>query len=233
MGCGAPPKVSPGICLSFDDRSVEEWYAMRPLLNKYNAKVTFFVTQFDSLTKLEIMKLKELENEGHEIGSHGAIHVLAEKYIQENSYSLYLENEVDASLIAMRLGGFNPISFAYPYGSNYWFTDFLIAQKFDLVRNVYPYHLGNIRQADKVFTKPGERKVLWSVGIDGHNPITINEIEVAFKRVVERNEILLLYGHKPKSDSHDEYSFDIIFLEEILKQAQSKKLVFYRIRDLK
>ena len=31
-----------GICLSFDDRTVKEWYAIKDLLKKYNSQVTFF-----------------------------------------------------------------------------------------------------------------------------------------------------------------------------------------------
>ena len=64
-----------GICLSFDDRTVKEWYEIKDLLKKYNSHVTFFITQFDSLDSTEIRMLRELENEGHEIGSHGALHV--------------------------------------------------------------------------------------------------------------------------------------------------------------
>ena len=32
---------------------------------------------------------------GHEIGSHGAIHVVSEYYIKEFGYDAYLEHEID------------------------------------------------------------------------------------------------------------------------------------------
>src|SRR5688572_11158013 len=106
-----------GICLSFDDRTVKEWYKMNDLLKKYNSRVTFFITQFDSLDSAEIMMLRQLENEGHEIGSHGALHVISENYIKENSYSEYIKNEIDANSLAMKKNGFVPKSFSYPYGA--------------------------------------------------------------------------------------------------------------------
>ena len=52
---------------------------MKELLKQYNSHVTFFITQFDSLDSGEIKMLRELEKEGHEIGSHGALHVVSEQ----------------------------------------------------------------------------------------------------------------------------------------------------------
>jgi ribosomal protein L19 len=69
-----------GICLSFDDRSINEWFELRELLNGNEVRATFFITQADSLNSLEIHKLKVLQNDGHEIGFHGNMHVLSEYY---------------------------------------------------------------------------------------------------------------------------------------------------------
>ena len=80
--------------------------------------------------------LRQLENEGHEIGSHGALHVLSENYIRENSYDEYIKNEIDANIFAMKKHGFDPKSFAYPYGAKYWFTDMMLLKKFKILRGV-------------------------------------------------------------------------------------------------
>jgi len=80
--------------------------------------VTFFITQFDSLTPDEIGLLHRFEDEGHEIGSHGALHVLSEHYIREHSYQDYLEKEIGKNLQSMRKHGFNPRSFAIPMGQS-------------------------------------------------------------------------------------------------------------------
>src|SRR5438034_1387906 len=56
-------KRNAGICLSFDDRYIKEWHEMRALLNRYHARVTFFVSQFDSLSATEIQMLADLQND--------------------------------------------------------------------------------------------------------------------------------------------------------------------------
>jgi peptidoglycan-N-acetylglucosamine deacetylase len=51
LGCGSPSGKpgAGGIALSFDDHFIKEWYELRPLFQKYNAKATFFITCPDSL----------------------------------------------------------------------------------------------------------------------------------------------------------------------------------------
>lgn len=112
--------LSPGLCISFDDRSIEEWNELRPLLNKYQAKVTLFVTQFDSLTVNDIEYLHDFERDGHEIGSHGARHLLAEHFLASHTLAEYLDTEIHPSIERMRQHKFNVTSFAYPYGSMTW-----------------------------------------------------------------------------------------------------------------
>ena len=79
------PVQQAGIAVSFDDRFVKEWYQLRPLLKKYNAKCTFYITQPDSLSDEEVKLLHELQKEGHEIGCHGAMHVRSMYYIWDFS----------------------------------------------------------------------------------------------------------------------------------------------------
>ena len=92
-------KLSPGICLSFDDRSINEWFELRDIFLENDVRATFFITQLDSISKSEIAKLKVLEAEGHEIGFHGVHHVLSEHYIKENSYADYLNYEMNPGLV--------------------------------------------------------------------------------------------------------------------------------------
>lgn len=96
--CQSGTKRKAGICISFDDRSIYEWQTFSGLLDRYNAKVTFFVTQFDSLNEQEIEILKDFKRKGHEIGCHGALHVISENYITEHGYAKYLQNEVELVL---------------------------------------------------------------------------------------------------------------------------------------
>ncbi|HEX8060073.1 MAG TPA: polysaccharide deacetylase family protein [Cyclobacteriaceae bacterium] len=213
------PKKSPGICLSFDDRSVHQWTQLKPLLNSYNAHVTFFITQYDSLTTEERRLLKGLHNDGHEIGSHGAMHVFSETYIKQNSYEEYLENEIDNNIATLKANGFNATSFAYPYGSKYWLTDLLLLKRFNVLRGVAPIS-EPIQKIDDIFYDFDNDQTLFALGFD--EGVTIDKLEGAFDRAVENNEVLMLYAHAPDKST----------LEEILSAAKKRGMTFYRFNDL-
>lgn len=233
--CGANERSLSGICISFDDRAIHEWYSMKELLKQYDVKVTFFVTQFDSLDASEIAMLRELALDGHEIGSHGALHVMSEKYIKENSYKSYLQNEIRSSISSMKKAGFEPLSFAYPYGSKYWFTDFLLLRDFRILRGV----TGLNKQKDLTllddiyFDFDGDRTVS-AIGIDHGSGLTEIMIQQAMQRAVDRNEVLLLYGHCPANSMEGaSYNFDVKLLEFVLMEASGNNLKFYKISELR
>src|SRR6185503_17863920 len=52
--------TAPGVALSFDDTSVTAWLAIRPLLDEYGARVTFFVSRYAALTDAERAGLRVL-----------------------------------------------------------------------------------------------------------------------------------------------------------------------------
>lgn len=223
-----------GVCISFDDCTIHEWYAMRPLLNKYQAKVTFFISDFESLDSEKIAMLKTLQTEGHEIGSHGALHTISETYIKAHSYSAYLAKEVDSNTISMERKGFTPTAFAYPYGAKYWFTDYLLLKRFKIVRGVTPLNKEKLLEmTDEAFYDFGNRNVVSAIGIDHTPGLTAIQLQKGLKRAKAKNEVLMLYGHAPEnpSDSSD-YTFDIHILEYILKEVQQQHLKHYTITEL-
>jgi peptidoglycan/xylan/chitin deacetylase (PgdA/CDA1 family) len=231
-GCKETSLRQPGICLSFDDRSVSEWYALRPLLNKYNAKVTFFITQFDSLSSSEIRLLKELKMDGHEIGSHGAMHVLSENYIKEHSYNDYLKNEIDRNIIQMEKAGFHPTSFAYPFGAKYWFTDYLLLKRFKVLRGDVALQ-DDILSMDNIYCDFTNDKSLFAVSIDVNSGLNREAASKAMKRAMMRREAILFYGHVPGARSSVKgYQFDVEFLEYILMEANQHHLKFFKVSEL-
>lgn len=216
-----------GICLSFDDRAVDAWFRMRELLAKYEAKVTFFVTQWDSLTPAEINKLKILQQDGHEIAFHGARHVLSEYYIKEHSLEDYLNTEILAGIKSMQAAGFYPTTFAYPYSAKYWGTDRELLKYFYVLRSEEP--LRDKTDASTIdacyYENTGERLV-YAITIDRNANLKAKGWEKALNRAWQNKEVLLLYGHTPME------TFDVAFLEEILAMAKSKNLKFFRTSDL-
>lgn len=229
--CAPNDEQMPGICLSFDDRTINEWYAMMPLLERYGARVTFFVTQPDSLRPEEVVKLKAIAGYGHEIGSHGALHVNAEAYIREHGYISYLRDEVDGGIAAMQRIGFDPVSFAYPYGARNWFTDLLLFRRFDCVRSVSPLGM-EITHLDEIYYRFDANKELSAVGIDAGSGLTQQMVIDAVGRAKERKEVVMLYGHEPSATTRSAYEFDPAFLEFILEECQKEGLQFYTFREL-
>jgi peptidoglycan/xylan/chitin deacetylase (PgdA/CDA1 family) len=230
--CSKSTPTQPGICLSFDDRSILEWSKLRPLFDKFNTRVTFFITQVDSLSQEEIELLRQLRNDGHEIGSHGALHVAAEDYIGKHSYEEYYTNEIDAGISSLRNHGFEPVSFAYPYGSSYWFTDRALLKKFSMVRSVSALGNTRIEDLDEIYYQFDDDHVVSALGFDHGTGVTKDMIEQAMKRAVNRNEVLMLYAHVPAMGTTDQYSFDVKLLEFILEAKEKYKLRSYRVDEL-
>ncbi|HLZ16065.1 MAG TPA: polysaccharide deacetylase family protein [Cyclobacteriaceae bacterium] len=230
-GCNRPERT-PGICLSFDDRSVAAWYALRGLLHDHGAKATFFITQFDSLSVGEIGMLRKLQADGNEIASHGALHVQAEGYIKKKSYRDYLKNEIDASIDVMRSNGFHPTSFAYPYGSKYWFTDFFLLKRFKITRGIASLKRKDLAQVDETYYSFNGNNTIAATEIDSQRGLTEKMIIEAMDRARQREEVLVLCGHEPSDSARREYAFNIQFLKFILDEANRQHLKYYRVSDL-
>lgn len=230
--CRPKTERKAGICISFDDRSVKEWYAMAELLRKYRSRATFFVTQFDSLDSTDIRMLKELELDGNEIASHGAMHSVSEHYIREHGYREYVDKEIDAGIASMKRNGFNPKSFAYPYGAKYWFTDFILLRKFKILRDVEPMNNEkDLTLIDRIYYTYNGDRTLSSIGIDNNVGITNEMVDRAIQRALAKKEVLMLYGHSPTAQENG-YHFDTVLLEHILCEADRNKLQFFTFEDL-
>jgi hypothetical protein len=99
--------------------------------------------------------------------------------IKENSYSDYLDKEIDKGIRAMDSLGFNCVSFAYPYGAKYWFTDFLLLKKFKFLRGVAPLNEEkNISKIDEVYYLFDDNKTLSAIGFDDISGVTQSMIDV-------------------------------------------------------
>lgn len=222
-----------GISISFDDRSINEWYAMRELLKKYNAKVTFFITQFDSLSQEEIQMLKVLQKEGHEVGSHGHMHVLSEYYIKEHSLNQYIEYEIVPSIKILTQHGFTPTSFAYPYGAKYRGTDKELLKYFYVLRNVSALNEEkDLTLMDDIYYSFDGDRTVSALGFDARDKLDIEMIKMGLKRAKQNGEVLFLYGHVPSVSSAKNYSFNTALLENILKESKAMNLDFYTISEL-
>ena len=64
-----------GLALTFDDYNIDNWYTYIDLLDSFNVKATFYVSNYNKLNVHQKAKLHEIQNRGHEIAFHSTNHV--------------------------------------------------------------------------------------------------------------------------------------------------------------
>jgi peptidoglycan/xylan/chitin deacetylase (PgdA/CDA1 family) len=126
----------PGVALSFDDTSVDAWFALRPLFDQYGAKVTFFVSRYPGVGPVQRDELKQLSAEGHAIEPHTMNHLRAPDYVEENGLNAYVHDEVDPSFALLRADGFVADAFAYPFGARTDQIDHALGKRVKVLRSV-------------------------------------------------------------------------------------------------
>jgi peptidoglycan/xylan/chitin deacetylase (PgdA/CDA1 family) len=111
-----PGDRRPAMALAFDDTAVDLWYGIRDRLAAHGARVTFFVTRWDTIGQPQRDELRELHDLGHDVEPHTVNHVHAPAYVAEHGMDAYLADEVLPSIEAMRDAGYPPTTLAFPYG---------------------------------------------------------------------------------------------------------------------
>lgn len=245
-GCDSPPKHSEraGIALSFDDHFLREWVELIPLFRQYNAKVTFFINCPDSLSAEDRTFLKQLQNEGHEIGYHGTIHGVSTQMIQDLGVAGYLNTEIRPGLSYLNKAGFYPTSYAHPGGNHNARVDsVLLASGFQILRDValaersYKgfrlYHLPP-KYLPQIYYDFDRERVVDALLIDYSANLSSREMKDVLVKAKEKGTAVMLFGHEPLKTppTATQYGFDVTFLEEILATAQELNLNFYRMSDL-
>jgi peptidoglycan/xylan/chitin deacetylase (PgdA/CDA1 family) len=134
LTAGGPPR--PGLSLSFDDMDIDEWYAMRPLLAKYDAHVSFFVTRYFEWTDDGKAKLHQLYADGNSIEAHGVNHAYAVDYVAQHGLDDFIRNEVQPSMEILQADGFTPVAYAHPGGSHDAEIDAAILEIIPMIRGI-------------------------------------------------------------------------------------------------
>ncbi|TMQ17497.1 MAG: hypothetical protein E6J91_10015 [Deltaproteobacteria bacterium] len=125
-----------GLALSFDDTSIDAWFAMRDLLQQYRARVTFFVSRYRNISADQRQRLKALAADGHDIEAHSVQHLRAPEYVEEHGLNAYVRDEVDPSIEILRNDGYEVHAFAYPFGARTGELDDAIAKRVPILRSV-------------------------------------------------------------------------------------------------
>lgn len=128
--------ASAGLALSFDDAAIYEWSAIADQLDAYGARVTFFVAYYDTFDPERRDLLRDLAARGHAIGNHTTHHVRAPDYVQRHGMVRYLDDEVRPMTERLRADGYNPRTFAYPFGARMSEIDRALLDEFDVIRTI-------------------------------------------------------------------------------------------------
>ena len=191
---------SGAIVLSFDDKYIDEWYKADSIFSIYDWKATFCVTAYGTLTENEKLKLLTLQNNGHEIASHGTNHYNALEYLSNNSMEEYIKNEILPSLNEMKKDGLNITSFVYPGGVRCVELDLALFDYFSVLRGTTYNKISS--KSKSHFFKRGENELLvWGLGIDNHyDHFDVDYIISLLKYAANEGIAVIFYGHKIADD---------------------------------
>jgi peptidoglycan/xylan/chitin deacetylase (PgdA/CDA1 family) len=186
------------------------------------------VSNFEGLTESQINKLKELQADGHEIGFHGMYHTDAAEYLKNHTVQEYLNYEIIPGIDLMKNKGFNPVDFAYPFGSESSSLTVPLHQYFLHVRGI-----AKISDSDLIYYQLGSTKThIYGAEIDEVSNAPLKDITDAILKAKEKNTILILYAHKPVKTNPVEYQITYDKIEKILKNVSDNNMKFYKISEL-
>jgi len=214
-----------GVAITFDDVFVDDWFETRDLLKKYDAHVTFFVSEFPSRNASQINKLKLLQQDGHEIAFHGTEHRNADEYLKNHSVQEYLDNEILPGVNLMRKNGLNPVDFSYPYGVGN-----------DTLTEPLKHYFLHVRFIEKgpIFYQYGSNTTQIYAGEIDNFPakMTLDDIYNNISRAKKEDKIVIFYAHQTVPSNSTFYHITYDRLEKILINASENKMKFYTISEL-
>ncbi|MDQ5768530.1 hypothetical protein [Thiothrix subterranea] len=251
-----------GIVLSFDDWFVDQWHGFFTELKTTNPEIepysTFFVSHW--LTDIKgvnqnrvgneshYVKLKQLEDAGHEIAAHGLNHIgarAAPYNLACDQANAYVTAEVQPGLAAMAQGdpglandyGFIPKSFSYPYGERSTFYDNAIKTTTGVryLRGTFDTDFTKpLKNTDAIYHRVTDANYPYLIGdgIDSVYQNDVAEVKEALDRASTNDEVITLYAHRilmPGESSN--YGIQAAKLKEIILYAHSKGLKFYRFNE--
>ena len=221
------------LVLSFDDRNFDDWEKALPLFDKYDARVTFFVS--GAMDGDTVKRLKKLRARGHSIGLHGLRHLNANEEVARKGAERYFADDIAPQLDRLRVSWIPVTSFAYP---NCRFSDesdaLFKAKGFTHVRGghkgVAPYDPKGEKQAglkpihtvDRAFfpaSEIGSRFRLDTVIAGESYHTDIEDILKCIRRCAERKEAFVLTSHGICPDAKG-ISMKTEWLERILATAK-------------
>ena len=184
------------VILNFDDGRKSQFTYAKPILDKYGFKATFYIVCNYIENKPGFMdwkEVKQLYDEGHDIGSHGMNHRDLTKFSTK-----VVNSELANSKKCLEDHGIDVTSFAYPFnkGSNDRNVIEILSRYYDLGRTAsdplaFLHCDGNSRQTDcSTYSKDGKvnyanRYSIWGWSHDLNRKTNSYDDEALFNKFVE------------------------------------------------
>lgn len=220
------------IVLTFDDKYISDWYKADSIFSIYDWKATFCVTAYPTLTENEKLKLMTLQNNGHEIASHGTKHYNALEYLSNNSMKEYIKNEILPSLNEMQIDGLNITSFVYPGGVRSVELDLALFDYFSVLRGT-TYDKISAKSGSHFLIRGRNKLLVFGLGIDNHYAhFDIDYILSLLEEAVHEGIAVIFYSHKIADDDISSYVTSYDTLNKICRYAQEKGMEFLTLREL-
>ena len=204
-----------GIALGFDDYSPDTWEQHFDLFDKYNVKVTFFVTG-NSVTQFML----DAQERGHEIAYHTINHFSLPEISREQFFE-----ETISRINIFKDGGIELVTFAYPYGvyKNWMHNELL--EYYMIVRGFRGSRNYTLEEMKHGFVD--------SMSIDNIR----YKSEVSFKLMIDNRlsiakknkSIALLTSHQISSE---DWGITTERLEYLLNRGQEMELKFFTYKEL-
>ena len=224
-----------GVCLTFDDLSVNEWYGLSFILKDSSIKASFFVTKPNLLSESKFSKLYEMQYNGFEIGYHGYHHINANEYLETHNLSEYFDYEIKPGLDLLAKHNIFPKSFSFPSGMDNDSLDIFLLKFFTHFRDVTDIQRHPLsimpHQIDDIYHTKGEY-IYKALGIDKQFNISKEEIYNVLKKAKDEKKIVILYAHIPVKQNAIGYQINIDYIQYIISVIKKLNLKTYTLNEL-
>ena len=162
-----------GIALSWDDSGhIDTCYQYLPIFQKYNATCTINVNVVSNRPQTVINELNALHSAGWEIASHGYNHVNSIQFLNNNTPTAWLNQEIFPNIVEITRYGYPVCTFAYPYSARNAATDAVVAPYFRTLRTRTPTIVnGNVNETTLAYYNWDDTQLLYGVEIDDQSMV--------------------------------------------------------------
>jgi PGF-pre-PGF domain-containing protein len=231
-------KKTGGIALSWDDTGhIDSCYQYLSMFEHYNATCTMNVNNVNNSRSMRpqtlITELNALHSAGWEIALHGYDHVNSVQFLDTNTPTAWLNQEIFPNIVEITRYGYPVYTLAYPYSSRNATTDAALAPYFRTLRTRVPIVVnGNVNETKLAYYNWDDAQLLYGVEIDDQSGSSLQSIENGIDYAIKTGTVLVLYGHLITPDVTGQYQTSTSRLDSILNYTSRDGGVFYHMGDL-